>query len=145
MGPGLDLFPIDDLLRRRETRKEADRFPEPPFQAKSDHASYGRDPDAACEKHGPVPDLLVHDLRRVAVKRLLSAGLSTTLCKRFTGHESDSVFDRYALIDLAQLQEAGEQYAAYLRENRAEPERKVVGLSGTSTAQSTVETACEVV
>lgn len=98
---------------------------------------------AKATKAAGVPDLLVHDLRRVAVKRLLSAGLSTTLCKRFTGHESDSVFDRYALIDLTQLEEAGEQYAAYLADNRAQPDRKVVALGGTRAAHSALEVSHE--
>ena len=39
--------------------------------------------------------------------------------------------------------EGGAQYAAYLEDNRAEPERKVVGLSGTPTAHSTVEVSHE--
>jgi integrase len=46
-----------------------------------------------------VPDLLVHDFRRSAVRRMIRRGVSKTVAKRISGHSTDSIFDRYDITD----------------------------------------------
>lgn len=59
----------------------------------------------ACRRAG-FPDTIFHDLRRCAVMNLERAGVPRTTAKSFTGHKTDSVYERYAIVDRA-AQEAG--------------------------------------
>lgn len=60
------------------------------------------------------PNLLFHDLRRTAARNLVRAGIPAIQARRFTGHETLSIFDRYAISDETSMWEAGEKYAAGL-------------------------------
>jgi integrase len=59
---------------------------------------------------------LFHDLRRTVARRLLAAGVPTQVAKTITGHESDSIFSRYAIIDAALQLAAQEKVAAFVRQ-----------------------------
>ena len=61
--------------------------------------------DAACERAG-LSGWLFHDLRRTAVRNLEGAGVSRSVAMSFTGHETESVYQRYAITD-PDSQEAG--------------------------------------
>jgi integrase len=54
---------------------------------------------AACKAAG-VPGRLFHDLRRTAVRDYELAGVPRSVAKRTTGHRSDSVYERYAIMQL---------------------------------------------
>jgi len=58
-----------------------------------------------------------------------SEKIPTARAKKFTGHETDSVFQRYAIADETSLREAGEKYAEQLGEMNAAPARRVVEIS----------------
>lgn len=45
------------------------------------------------------PHLLVHDFRRSAVKNLEHAGVPRSLAMELTGHETESIYARYAIAD----------------------------------------------
>jgi integrase len=51
-------------------------------------------------------DLLVHDLRRSAIRNLTLAGVSQHVSMRISGHRTDSVFRRYNIVSTEQLSDA---------------------------------------
>ena len=67
-----------------------------------------------------------HDFRRTAARNLIRSGLARSQAKGFTGHLTDSVFDRYAIDDAASQKEAAEKYAAHMETQR--PTQKVINL-----------------
>lgn len=63
---------------------------------------------AACVAAG-VPGLLFHDLRRVAVREFEQAGIPRSVAMKLTGHRSESVYRRYAIVSDADLRVAVEK------------------------------------
>lgn len=63
---------------------------------------------AACTSAG-VPGRLFHDLRRTAARNMLRAGVRMDVAKQITGHVTDSMFHRYAIINTADLASALEK------------------------------------
>jgi len=52
--------------------------------------------------------LIVHDLRRSAVRNLINAGVSQSRAKKISGHKTDSVFQRYNITDDKDIKNAME-------------------------------------
>src|SRR5262245_18513636 len=67
----------------------------------------------ACKKAG-LPGLLPHDLRRSAVRHLERSGVSRSVAMRLTGHKTEAVYRRYAIVAENDLREAGAKLAAAL-------------------------------
>jgi integrase len=65
----------------------------------------------ACKLAG-VPGRIPHDFRRTAVRNLERAGVSRSAAMKMTGHKTEAVYRRYAIVDSAMLQEAAVKLAA---------------------------------
>jgi integrase len=62
---------------------------------------------------------LFHDLRRTAVRNMVKAGVNTQVAKQWSGHRSDSMFERYSILttdDMREAQKKTEQYRQSQRE-----------------------------
>ena len=51
-------------------------------------------------------DVLVHDLRRSAVKRMIQRGIPQTTAMKISGHRTEAVFRRYAIVSEQDLRDA---------------------------------------
>jgi integrase len=68
----------------------------------------------ACQRAG-FPGLLVHDLRRSAVRSLERAGVSRSVAMSLTGHRTEAIYRRYAIVDTAAQSEGVAKLAAFHR------------------------------
>ena len=67
----------------------------------------------ACREAGR-PALLLHDLRRSAVRNLERAGISRSVALRLTGHKTEAVYRRYAIVAANDLRDAATKLTAVL-------------------------------
>jgi integrase len=83
----------------------------------------------ACKAAG-VPGRLVHDFRRTAVRNLERAGVPRSAAMKMTGHKTEAVYRRYAIVDEAMLQESAVKLSNLhqLQAEMARRPRKVVAL-----------------
>lgn len=91
---------------------------------------------SACKAAG-LPGRIVHDFRRTAVRNLERAGVPRSVAMKLTGHKTESVYRRYAIVAEADLRE-GVAKLAKLHESQAGsiPSPTVVPMNGRRSART---------
>jgi integrase len=74
--------------------------------------------EAATEAAG-YPDKLIHDFRRTAVRNLERAAVPRSTAMAMVGHETESIYNRYAIQDEAMLREGSAKLSAWSKSQAA--------------------------
>jgi len=79
------------------------------------YKSYRRAWKTVCKNAGFVGSLF-HDFRRTGVRNLVRSGVPQSVAMKISGHNTDSVFQRYDIVSHQDIQEAGEKLTLYFME-----------------------------
>ena len=97
------------LAKRRKEAKRTKQFP----NAWLFHDEHGRPIlsfykawKSACDR-AELPGQLFHDLRRSAVRNMERAGIPRAVAMRISGHKTESVYRRYAIVSEQDIADAG--------------------------------------
>ena len=123
------ILPISGELAEVINRAAENRRIECPFVFHDSGKPIGdfRDAWDRARKAAGLGHLLVHDLRRAAIRNLVRAGVPERVAMSISGHKTRSVFDRYNIVSEGDLVSAMESRDEYLS-NRP-TDRKVTKLA----------------
>lgn len=126
------LPPLVELLERRRERtreleREQSRIIPHVFHRQGDPVKNMTTAWRGATRRAGVPGAWFHDLRRTAVRNFERAGISRSVGMSLSGHKTDSIYRRYAIVDAA-AQAVGVEKLARLHEADAGERQKVVPL-----------------
>jgi len=110
-------LPLQGELKAIIDRAKARRLPEQTRVFRRDDGSaiglFRKSWATACDK-AKLGAILVHDLRRTAIRNMMRAGVGEQVAMSISGHKTRSVFARYNIVDEADLTDAMTKLTAHL-------------------------------